>query len=304
MATQQRCPRCMNMPNLAAHSTSVTLSVQVILVGCVAGGIALVGVAFMMPCLGRRAEAAAAVTLAAMNGGIGQEGESKSAFEGPDGGGFGGGGFGDGGFGGPAVEVAVGAPPVVAAAGPEGAVGMLDYVAHELNVDPCVSCLAPDSCLNGRGGGADLSAMSAYLVCTGGLLRYDVLKTNATVAKIHQNATRHEVCLSPTLEHCRTAVSPLIDMLPGLSSLVAPPTDRVGGGALESCRARAQVRTEELFKYVQVFTAVVDSFSHGANDVANAMGPYAAIYVTYKNGYVDSEEDVGSDMYWILAREC
>ncbi|CAN0501503.1 unnamed protein product, partial [Discosporangium mesarthrocarpum] len=33
-------------------------------------------------------------------------------------------------------------------------------------------------------------------------------------------------------------------------------------------------RTEEVFKYVQVFTAICDSFSHGANDVANAMGPF------------------------------
>ncbi|CAM9710148.1 unnamed protein product, partial [Discosporangium mesarthrocarpum] len=40
-------------------------------------------------------------------------------------------------------------------------------------------------------------------------------------------------------------------------------------------------RTEEVFKYVQVFTAICDSFSHGANDVANAMGPFAAIYVVY-----------------------
>ena len=39
----------------------------------------------------------------------------------------------------------------------------------------------------------------------------------------------------------------------------------------------------------------------GANDVANAMGPYAAVYITYKHGYVATEADVGNDMYWILA---
>jgi len=81
-------------------------------------------------------------------------------------------------------------------------------------------------------------------------------------------------------------------------------------------------------RYVQVFTAIVDSFSHGANDVANAMGPYAAgtkkrglgsplpalatnfpffvlrlltVYITWKNGYVSSDSEVGNDMIWILA---
>ncbi|CAN0056855.1 unnamed protein product [Ectocarpus sp. 12 AP-2014] len=60
-------------------------------------------------------------------------------------------------------------------------------------------------------------------------------------------------------------------------------------------------RAEEAFKYVQVFTAICDSFSHGANDVANAMGPFAAIYLVYSTGVVSSEGDLGDDAFWILA---
>ncbi|CAN0064289.1 unnamed protein product, partial [Chrysoparadoxa australica] len=60
-------------------------------------------------------------------------------------------------------------------------------------------------------------------------------------------------------------------------------------------------RAEEVFKYVQVFTAICDSFSHGANDVANAMGPFSAIYAVYKAGTVESSTDLGADGYWILA---
>ncbi|CAN0011388.1 unnamed protein product, partial [Discosporangium mesarthrocarpum] len=60
-------------------------------------------------------------------------------------------------------------------------------------------------------------------------------------------------------------------------------------------------RTEEVFKYVQVFTAICDSFSHGANDVANAMGPFAAIYVVYTAGVVESSSELGDDAFWILA---
>ncbi|CAN0471078.1 unnamed protein product [Ectocarpus sp. 12 AP-2014] len=60
-------------------------------------------------------------------------------------------------------------------------------------------------------------------------------------------------------------------------------------------------RAEEAFKYVQVFTAICDSFSHGANDVANAMGPFAGIYLVYTTGEVSKEGDLGNDAFWILA---
>ena len=42
-------------------------------------------------------------------------------------------------------------------------------------------------------------------------------------------------------------------------------------------------KIEETFKYLQIFSAICDSFSHGANDVANAIGPFAAIYTIYKS---------------------
>ena len=45
-------------------------------------------------------------------------------------------------------------------------------------------------------------------------------------------------------------------------------------------------RTEGTFKYLQIFTAICDSFSHGANDVANAIGPFVTIYTIYNSGGV------------------
>ena len=59
-------------------------------------------------------------------------------------------------------------------------------------------------------------------------------------------------------------------------------------------------KTEELFKFLQVFTAICDSFSHGANDVANAIGPYAAIYMIYKDNELQKKNDLDTDAYWIL----
>ena len=60
-------------------------------------------------------------------------------------------------------------------------------------------------------------------------------------------------------------------------------------------------KTEEFFKSIQVFTAICDSFSHGANDVANAIGPFMAIYIISKEGTVTKDNDFGSDAYWFLA---
>merc|ERR1712070_172714 len=64
---------------------------------------------------------------------------------------------------------------------------------------------------------------------------------------------------------------------------------------------RHDPRAEQFFRYVQVFTAMVDSFSHGANDVANAMGPFAACYFAWKDGYVSKKpEATNADAKWIL----
>lgn len=59
-------------------------------------------------------------------------------------------------------------------------------------------------------------------------------------------------------------------------------------------------KTEMFFRYVQVFTCCCDSFAHGANDVANSIGPFAAIYMIYKSGEVSKKQELGDDAYWIL----
>lgn len=42
----------------------------------------------------------------------------------------------------------------------------------------------------------------------------------------------------------------------------------------------------QVFKYLQVISAAAVSFAHGANDVANAVGPFAAIYGVYTDSIV------------------
>ena len=56
--------------------------------------------------------------------------------------------------------------------------------------------------------------------------------------------------------------------------------------------------TEEIFKYLQILTAFYIAFAHGSNDVANAVGPLAAVVAILKNGSVQMKVDMPS---WILA---
>ena len=70
---------------------------------------------------------------------------------------------------------------------------------------------------------------------------------------------------------------------------------------LHSSAEKFDPKTEEVFKYLQIFTAICDSFSHGANDVANAIGPFAAIYTIYmSNGELNKKSSMETDAYWIL----
>ncbi|KAL4434398.1 hypothetical protein ABPG75_000839 [Micractinium tetrahymenae] len=56
-------------------------------------------------------------------------------------------------------------------------------------------------------------------------------------------------------------------------------------------------KTEVSFKYLQVFTAMCNSFAHGSNDVANSIGPFAGIYAVWRCTCVQSKSNVPT---WIL----
>lgn len=58
-------------------------------------------------------------------------------------------------------------------------------------------------------------------------------------------------------------------------------------GDLDAMHAHAKHydnRAEYLYSFLQVLTASTASFAHGANDVANAIGPYATIYQVWSTG--------------------
>ncbi|PNP53055.1 hypothetical protein FNYG_15783 [Fusarium nygamai] len=56
-------------------------------------------------------------------------------------------------------------------------------------------------------------------------------------------------------------------------------------------------RVEHLWTYAQVASAMMMSIAHGSNDVANAVGPWVAVYQTYQTGVVSEDSDTP---IWIL----
>ncbi|RSL40703.1 Phosphate-repressible phosphate permease pho-4 [Fusarium duplospermum] len=76
----------------------------------------------------------------------------------------------------------------------------------------------------------------------------------------------------------------------------------VVAGDVEEIHARAthyDNRAEFLYTFLQVMTAASSSFVHGANDVANAVGPYASIYQIWQSGEVPGKK--AQVPLWILA---
>ncbi|KAK5942244.1 hypothetical protein PMZ80_004807 [Knufia obscura] len=59
--------------------------------------------------------------------------------------------------------------------------------------------------------------------------------------------------------------------------------------AIHARANRYDTRVEHLWTYCQVVSAMMMSIAHGSNDVANAVGPWAAVYQTYRSGFVDTE---------------
>ncbi|WVQ79651.1 hypothetical protein IAT38_001751 [Cryptococcus sp. DSM 104549] len=48
--------------------------------------------------------------------------------------------------------------------------------------------------------------------------------------------------------------------------------------------------TEHLYSFLQVMTACTNSFAHGSNDLANAVGPFGAIYYVWSTGMITPKE--------------
>ncbi|KAA8498550.1 Phosphate-repressible phosphate permease pho-4 [Porphyridium purpureum] len=83
----------------------------------------------------------------------------------------------------------------------------------------------------------------------------------------------------------------------GLHVSLDPEADVQQDSEVQERHARAEVfdpKAEHVFSWLQVATAAFDSFSHGANDVANAVAPFTTVLQLYQDGGNLSRRTVSS----------
>jgi len=59
-------------------------------------------------------------------------------------------------------------------------------------------------------------------------------------------------------------------------------------------------KAEYMYSFLQVMTAATASFTHGANDISNAIGPYATVFQIWQDGKIP-DKDKSEVPLWILA---
>eukprot|EP00960_Hanusia_phi_P067062 766541-Hanusia_phi.AAC.1 len=67
--------------------------------------------------------------------------------------------------------------------------------------------------------------------------------------------------------------------------------------AMHAKAFQAYSRTENMFKMLQLTTCCFFSMAHGANDMANAIAPFATVWMVYSTGKVDNKAEVP---IWLL----
>ncbi len=147
------------------------------------------------------------------------------------------------------------------------------------------------------------SILFGFVAAALSALFFRTLKTKNPKMILKQNTDYHLMKgLNKSIKHLRRtklyATGPLqqkvSDMLKGLSS-ASHDTQKV---LLLHENSMEFDRVEKIFAYLQVLSACFVAFAHGANDVANAIGPMAAIFSTLKNGIVSYESVIP---LWLLA---
>ena len=151
----------------------------------------------------------------------------------------------------------------------------------------------------------DLSLSSALLVSSGvgligAFLSYVLLRNYKSDDKEEEQQQARELYVARALQRStkhllraqRAADSDTRDTIDSILELTQATTDTSSKRAnLGSGRPEFR-RTERIFIYLQILTACFIAFAHGANDVANAIGPLSAAVQTAQDGLVAAKATV------------
>lgn len=89
----------------------------------------------------------------------------------------------------------------------------------------------------------------------------------------------------------------IASMVPALAADSGIGAKREEDAAMHAVAFTVDDSVEELFKFLQLCSCCMFAMSHGANDVANAVGPFAAVWGIYSTGIVDKKKPVP---IWVL----
>jgi inorganic phosphate transporter, PiT family len=149
----------------------------------------------------------------------------------------------------------------------------------------------------------------------GGLLYYTVQKTILNSRSPYATTRAYApwilsgvftvIMLSMAFRSFRNVNMPFYQLLLGLLPLAVfagfgakAILSRLGGEGCRWIKGSEEEKVECVFGYLQIMTACYVAFAHGSNDVANAVGPVAAIYAVVKTKTVAAEVQVP---LWMLA---
>jgi inorganic phosphate transporter, PiT family len=145
-------------------------------------------------------------------------------------------------------------------------------------------------------------AIGAFLGGVAYLLIKKLPLFGQSVAPLHQHTPHTVISLDKAIKHLQrvhassvgetnSKVSLLLDEVRTLSNQLRKET------SLSEPASQYQ-SVEKMFVYMQILSACFVAFAHGANDVANAIGPVAAVFDIIKNGKISDTTYVPS---WLLA---
>lgn len=117
----------------------------------------------------------------------------------------------------------------------------------------------------------------------------------ATLSFLYQGLSQMHLDLSLGLS---LSVSLSVGAVAALASSLLLRRSPVLSGANAFASQAAVSSIEKTFVYLQILSACLVAFAHGANDVSNAIGPVAAILTVLKTQMLDSKSAVPS---WLLA---
>merc|ERR1712110_511652 len=103
-----------------------------------------------------------------------------------------------------------------------------------------------------------------------------------------KEATSAAIPLPPKTKYERFMASALSSMNTDIHAAVKE--DDTAVMAVHANAERFDKKAEAMFTYLQVFSACFDALAHGANDVANAVGPFATLYLIHQNNEVSSKQ--------------